>query len=361
MSFTFTPAEEVDQKSALIVGLSGLSGSGKTYSALLLAQILAQSREGPVLGIDTENRRMADYKNKAKFPQFHPYSIAHFEAPFSSARYIEALTDADDAGAGCIIVDSGSDEWESEGGVLDLHETTLTRLAGDDYAKRNNMNFPAWAVAKPPHKKFARTIFGLRAHLIICFRAEKKTAMQKIKGSKKMEFVDLGLMPVCGTALPYKLRFHLLMHEGGNGSYDVLKAYEHERHVFPEGGRIDADAGKRLVALTTDEEVPAEPSREVQESPKESKPPPAKADASDSKPFWRTQGGGSYLYVLAEGKPGRDADKALYRKLRFHFEGLKDGHDRQVARRVAEDNKELIEALPKKGREELQKMVEAIG
>ena len=33
------------------------------------------------------------------------------------------------------------------------------------------------------------------------------------------------------------------------GRYTVLKAYEHERHVFPPDGQIDADTGSRMLAM----------------------------------------------------------------------------------------------------------------
>ena len=132
-----------------------------------------------------------------------------------------------------IVLDSGSDEWEGPGGVLDLHEATVQRLIRGDDARREKMNFPAWAVAKPPHKKFANEIMRLRAHLIICFRAQPKTAMQLVGGKRNV--VDLGLQPICGSALPYKLRWHMLLDVDRPGRYTVLKAYEHERHVFPPG------------------------------------------------------------------------------------------------------------------------------
>ena len=171
MSWTLVPASKISRKSSLVVGLSGLSGSGKTFSALLLAKTLACG--GKVVGICTENNRMADYQDTSLYPGLNPYEMFEdgFEPPYSSARYTEAIMAAETAGAAVIVLDSGSDEWEGPGGVLDLHEQTLQRLIRGDDAKRDKMNFPAWAVAKPPHKKFANEIMRLKAHLIICFRA----------------------------------------------------------------------------------------------------------------------------------------------------------------------------------------------
>ena len=250
MSFTFIPAGEVKRKSAVIIGLSGVSGSGKTYSALMLAQILAKAKGGPVLAADTENGRMADYKNAATFPQLHPFLWTEFEPPWSSARYTELVEAADKAGAGCLVIDSGTDEWDGPGGVLDLHEQTVSRLCGGNDSKREQMNFAGWAKAKPPHKKFANALFHAKANIILCFRAQKKIVVERAGG--KTTIIDKGLQPICGTDLPYKLRFHLLMHEGGDGAYDVLRANQHERTVFPPGGRIDSQAGERLLAIVAD-------------------------------------------------------------------------------------------------------------
>ena len=72
MAFTFKPATEFKRRTSQIIGLSGLSGSGKTYSALFLAQKLAADKGGPVLGICSENGRMVEYK---------PVSYTHLTLP----------------------------------------------------------------------------------------------------------------------------------------------------------------------------------------------------------------------------------------------------------------------------------------
>ena len=343
MSFTFVPAEQVTHRASLIVGLSGLTSSGKTFSALLLAQHLAKERGGPVLGIDTENGRMADYNDPVLYPKLNPYQLLKppFEPPFSSERYSEAILTADAAGAGCILLDSGSDEWEGPGGVLDLHRKTLDRMAGDNQQKRDKANLAAWAHAKPPHKAFANDMFRLKAHLIICFRAEPKTTM---KGGK---VVDLGLQPICGSALPFKLRFHLLMQEGGDGAYRVLKAYEHERHVFPPGSRIDADAAVRLIA-----------SFERRPAGDEAAPEPA-AEPADDKPIWSFASDGSHRLECEGDAESEDAPRYLFQTLRKHLQTTASRTSRELAivREIAEANKDLIAGLPEKGRQEIEALV----
>ena len=342
MTWTFVPAEQVKRRASLILGVSGLTGSGKTYSALLLAQHLAKERGGEVYGLDTENGRMADYQSAADYPDLTPYRLCTFEPPFSSERYTEAVLAADAAGAACIVVDSTTDEWDGPGGVLDLHTQTLDRMAGQDQAKRDRANLAAWAVAKPPHKRFANEIFRLKAHLILCFRAQPKTTM---KGGK---VVDLGLQPICGTDLPYKLRFHLLMHEVGDGGYSVLKAYKHERDVFPPSGRIDADAAARLVASLKNEPPPAETAQEQ-----------APPDPGNDAPSWSLAYDGSHRYVCSGNPDSVEAQRALYKCLKADLEPTAKRTERElkIVRQIATANEELIASLPDEGRTVLRGMI----
>ena len=323
MSFTFVPSSEIKRKASLIIGLSGPSSSGKTYSALLLAQVLAKDKGGKVYGIDTENSRMGDYKNKSLFPNLTPFMHTAMDEPFSSERYLEAVKTAEAAGAGCIVVDSASDEWVGEGGVLDLHETTIQRMSRGDFSKRDKVNFAAWAVAKPPHKKLANALFRLNAHLILCFRAEKKTAMEKVNG--KQVFSDQGIQPIIGTALPYIIRFHLVMPERGNGTYEVRKVYGHEQHVFPPGGRIDLKAAKRLIASLG--QAPEKPV------------PEWIFDEETNK------------YSLTEGDPSAiESKKALYKILLPIF----TKGDVDLGKDIYNANHALLEAFPDAGRIKLQ-------
>ena len=248
MGFTFKSAKDFERRTSQIIGLSGVSGSGKTYSALLLAKELAADKSGPVLGICSENGRMVEYKD---YPELAPFDMTIMEAPYSSERYMEAVQTANKLGAGCIVLDSGSDEWDGEGGVLDFQKKTAERMAGNNasYARIDAMNMPAWGVAKPPHKEFANALFKLNAHIIICFRAEQKTAMadNPDKPGKKIP-KNLGLQPIIGKSIPFKLKFHLLMTENGDGLYQVLRANRKDRHIFPAGGRVDVESAKRLIA-----------------------------------------------------------------------------------------------------------------
>ena len=208
MSFQFVPASEVKQKSHAVIGISAPAKTGKTYTALYLAQLLARAAGKPVYMIDTDSGRGLKY---CRPPRRVPGPEPLFVLATRSPAFLRTLPGCHQgrlhlAGAGCIVVDTGSDEWDGDGGVLDQHEKRLDQLAGEDYKKREKSNMSGWAKVKPPHKRFAHSLTQLDAHLIICFRGEPKTEVGK-DGKPRV----LGIQPVWGSAIPFKLDFHLHM------------------------------------------------------------------------------------------------------------------------------------------------------
>ena len=323
--FRFVPVEELEGDPPLIIGLSGMSDSGKTYSALLIAQAIARQRGGIVAAIDTEGR-MKKYRDKAVYAELHPFRAVRWTAPFDGDRAIAACQAAIKAGAACIILDSASDEWEGDGGVLQSHDAYLDRVAGDNHTKRDKANMAGWAFAKKPHQRWHAHLLGLAVPIIFCHRARRKI---KMTGGK---VIDMGVQPICDDRLVYDMMFHLLMdEEKRDGSYAVLKGgYKHERGVFP-GGKVDAAAIARLLAVTTD-----------------AKPEPAAVQ-------WRRPADGSARYEPnGEGDiNSADSQRALFETLREALKGPEP-----AARAIAAANQEAIMALPEKGRAVLLQIIE---
>ncbi|MCK9994628.1 MAG: hypothetical protein Dbin4_03148, partial [Alphaproteobacteria bacterium] len=164
MNIAFKPA--VRENVSLLIGLAGGTGAGKTFTALRLASGIAGDK--PFALIDTENRRSLHYADKFKF------DVAELRAPFSPDAYAEAIMAADKAAYPVIVVDSMSHEWAGDGGVLDMQEAELNRMAGDDWKKREAVKMAAWIRPKTEHKHMVTKLLQVRAHLILCFRAEEK-------------------------------------------------------------------------------------------------------------------------------------------------------------------------------------------
>src|SRR3990167_3705721 len=93
------------QKAKIKLGLSAVSGGGKTYSAILIAKGLAKGDLTKVAVIDTENNSADLYSHLGG------YNVLPISAPFSPEKYISAIKECEDAGMDVIIVDSITHEW----------------------------------------------------------------------------------------------------------------------------------------------------------------------------------------------------------------------------------------------------------
>jgi len=235
MPITFRKA--VRENVSLIIGMIGSSGSGKTYSALELAQGLAGSK--PIVMLDTEAGRGLHYADR------FTYDYAAINEPFRPATYTSAIAEADKAGYGVIIVDSASHVWSGPGGVLDWQEEELTRMAGDDYCKRESCKMSSWIKPKMAHKQMVQRLLQVHAHLIICLRAEEKMAMEK-DDKGKLQVVQKGWQPICDKNLPYELTMSLLFTDAKPGLPNPIKLQEQHRNAFQPGALVGRQTGVAL-------------------------------------------------------------------------------------------------------------------
>ena len=269
MTITFRPA--VRENVGLIIGLAGSSGACKTYMAMRLASGICGGK--PFAVIDTEAGRSKHYAEAFKF------DWAELRPPFRPSAYAEAIMSADAAGYRVIVVDSMSHSWAGEGGILDWQEEELTRMAGDDWKKRESVKMASWIKPKVASKKMVQQLLQVHAHLILCFRAEEKIEM--IRGDDgKMKIVPkvtqtgiMGWVPICEKNLPYELTASFLLTPDAPGVPKPIKLQEQHRALFPldkpiteESGRLIAEwaAGRaKPVQATTLPNQPAEPQGEA--------------------------------------------------------------------------------------------------
>ncbi len=243
MSFSFRPA--VRENVGLLIGLIGASGSGKTYTAMRLASGICAGK--PFAVIDTEAGRAKHYADQFKFDH------GDLKPPFRPNAYAEAIAEADKAGYPVIVVDSCSHEWAGDGGILDWQDDELNRMAGDDYAKRERVKMAAWIKPKMGHKQMIQKLLQVRAHLILCFRAEEKIEMVKGPDGKlqivpKKSAIGLdGWMPVCEKNMPYELTASFLLMASRPGIPLSIKLQEQHRALFPLDKPITEESG-RLIA-----------------------------------------------------------------------------------------------------------------
>lgn len=252
MSFIFKRA--IRENVGLLIGLAGGTGSGKSYSAMRLAAGIAGDK--PFAVIDTEAGRAKHYADQFAFDH------GDLKPPFRPDAYLDAIKAADAAGYPVIVVDSMSHEHAGEGGLLDWHEDELNRMAGDDWKRREAVNMAAWIKPKTSHKHMVQRLLQIRAHLILCFRAEEKVEMKR-NDQGKMEIIKKqtatgldGWVPISEKNLPYELTASFLLLATQPGIPKPIKLQEQHRALFPLDKPINEDAGRALAAWATGSAAP---------------------------------------------------------------------------------------------------------
>jgi hypothetical protein len=239
MTFQIRTAER--QGARLLIQLSGVSGSGKTYSALQLAYGLSGNDGQKIVGIDTENRRMS--LNANCLPDGAKFRVLDFFPPFSPARYIEAIEAACQAGAEVIVIDSVTHEWESEGGCEWIANQSTGRMAD-------------WKTAKAQHKRFMTYMLQCPAHIIACTRAREKTDFTDPKNPR-----SLGIQPIQEKNFSFEATVSLLMHDQGERQ-EVLKCPAELQKILGRGRGFLTPADGAALRAWVDGAAPIDPALE---------------------------------------------------------------------------------------------------
>lgn len=221
----------------LLISIAGTSGSGKTYSALLMAAGIA-GPNGRVGFLDTENGRGSMYADSPGIVAALPngYEIMQLDAPFSPQRYSEAIEAAEKAGINVLVVDSATHEWEGIGGCTETAETN--KLKG----------MPNWGMAKRLHKRFVNLCLSSPMHIIFCLRARDKVKMVesvKANGQKQTDVVPIGLQPIAEKNFVYEMLVSVLLDETTHHA-SPLKVPEPLYGVFSAGRLITKADGEAV-------------------------------------------------------------------------------------------------------------------
>jgi hypothetical protein len=184
------------QKVKLRLGLSAISGGGKTYSALLLAKGLVGDWS-KIAVIDTENNSASLYSHLGEF------NTIELTAPYTPERYIQAIEVCENAGLECIIIDSITHEWDGKGGILEIHSS----MTGN--------SFTNWGQLTPRHQRFIDKILQSKCHVITTVRRKTEYEMTKTSsGSTKVE--KAGLKEVTREGFEYELTANFNLDEKHN-------------------------------------------------------------------------------------------------------------------------------------------------
>ncbi|WP_244266646.1 AAA family ATPase [Winogradskyella sediminis] len=210
----------------LRLGLSGASGFGKSYSALLLAFGITNDWS-KIAVIDTENGSASLYSHLGN------YNVLSLLEPFSPERYIEAIKTCENASIEVIIIDSISHEWSGKGGCLQIHE----QLGG---------RFQDWAKLTPRHTAFIDAILQSKCHVITTVRKKIDYSMDR-DSNGKTKVIKHGLKDITREGFSYELTVDF---EVVNESH-LVKASKDRTGLFMDKPEfvINASTGKKTYCL----------------------------------------------------------------------------------------------------------------
>lgn len=179
--------EVTREKSKLRLALAGVSGSGKTLSALYIAYGITGDWSKVAL-IDTEHGRAKFYANRSDL-NTGTFLYQEMVPPYFPEKYKQMVTEgANIVGSdGVVIVDSFSHAWNNEGGVLDI-KSSIEKQPGKN-------SYTAWNDAGKYQNSLVNTILAINCHTIVTMRVKMEYAMEQNERGK-MQPVKIGLTPV---------------------------------------------------------------------------------------------------------------------------------------------------------------------
>lgn len=198
-------------QSKLRMALYGVSGSGKTYSALAIATGLG----GRIAVIDTERGSASKYASRFEF------DVLDMQPPFSPASYVQAIKAAEAEGYDILIIDSLTHAWSGTGGALEMV---------DDAAKRSKSGntYVAWRDVTPQHTALIDAIVQSRCHVIATMRSKTEYVIEKNSNGKDMPR-KMGMAPIQRKGMEYE--------------FDVVAEMTIENDLIVQKSRCEALTG----------------------------------------------------------------------------------------------------------------------
>lgn len=218
------------KKVKLKIGISGASGFGKTYSALLLAYGITGDWS-KIAVIDTENDSASLYSDLGE------YNVLTLGAPFTPERYIEAINTCVNAGMECLVIDSITHEWDGKGGCLEIAEQITQASAAKN-------SYTAWAKVTPRHNDFVQTILQSPVHTITTTR--RKQDYDMVKNDKgRTEVVKVGTKEITRDGYEYELTLNFEI----TTDYHYVKASKDRTGLFMNQPEfvITTETGRTLI------------------------------------------------------------------------------------------------------------------
>lgn len=178
--------DAVRSSAKLKIAIQGPGGSGKTFSALLMAAALG----GKIGLLDSE---FESALKSAGRPGIPPFKHEAMSEP-SLQEYIAMTEAAAEAGINVLIYDSWSHSWTSALEAVDAQASTN--------------KFGNWKTVTPLVKKLIQKMVSYPGHCIATFRVDSEWVIEKDDRGKNVPR-KIGTKPVAGKGAEYEFDFVL--------------------------------------------------------------------------------------------------------------------------------------------------------
>jgi hypothetical protein len=262
-----------------LIGLYGLSGSGKTLSALLLARGLV-GPTGKIAMIDTETGRGSDYEDVIP----GGYDVLDLDEPFSPQHYIEAIDALVEAKPAVGIIDSVSHEWEGTGGV--------TEMATEIEIRSGKSGLHCWKEPKMQHARMMLKLLRTPMPVICCLRAKRKSRQVKDEKGKTVIVKDEFATPKQDGDFIFEMTVHAEVMPDHTLRVTKL-GHPALAEIFKTGEMVTIETGQKLARWCAGKEVKAAASEMGR-----AKPLPPKTEGGDAADRQQSQSYHPDMHVL---------------------------------------------------------------
>ena len=162
--------------------LAGTAGAGRIRGAIALATGLTDAK---IAVLDTEG--MANLHSDVG-----EFDVLEMSAPFTADRFINVVELAEKEGYGALIIDSLSQAWAGEGGILEQ--------VGKLTASKGNKN-GVWDTVQPLHDEMMNRIRRANLHVLVILQSKTEYLVSDTPGALAPKKV--GLAPIQRDGIDY--------------------------------------------------------------------------------------------------------------------------------------------------------------
>ncbi|MFC7869682.1 AAA family ATPase [[Kitasatospora] papulosa] len=249
-TFSFAPATRETAKAR--IALQGPGGSGKTKTALRMAERLA---DGGTIGVvDTERGSAKKYAIVPGRPDLGGHEFGHMPMAYCSPEnLIAAVKAAEEARIAVLVIDSWSHFWAGKGGLLARVEEESQKSSS------RGGKFTAWAPVNDLEQDMLDALLNFPGHVLVTMRTKNDYSMEGKTVTKvgvktvqregsEYEF-DVVIDMIAGTGTVTKTRYEPLynasVHHPGEDFAEVILE-QLGQGVDPIAAIVDAAAADGL-------------------------------------------------------------------------------------------------------------------